>query len=121
MVKRQNILALLLTLVCMCQGWAVNAMPCAAMAGGAAAGSAHDMAGMSHADHQMDSAATHDGTGASCCDGGLCSMSHCQSSVALPPAHPAGSPQYLQSYADSGAPAFPPNPVYTLYRPPISR
>ena len=46
------------------------------------AGPTQEMAGMDHSDHHDMAPATEGGV--SCCDGGFCSMSHCQSVAAMP-------------------------------------
>lgn len=126
-MKRIHIVLLLL-LAFTSQTVAVSALPCQMMApvGDAVHSNALDgvdMAATGHAGHHLsaDSDAEPAGAAGGCCDGGLCSMSHCQSSPGLLLDHPGSTLPVFSFHGvafESGAPL---HPVDSLYRPPISR
>ena len=126
-MKRFHIVLLLL-LAFTSQAVTVTALPCQmtapvrdAVHGDALDGG--DMAATGHAGHHMsaDFDAEPAGAASGCCDGGLCSMSHCQSAPGLPLEHSGNSLPVFAFHSvafESGAPL---HPVDSLYRPPISR
>jgi hypothetical protein len=126
-MKRIHIVLLLL-LAFTSQAVAVSALPCQMMApvGNAVRSDAledGDMAATGHAGHHMpaDSGAEPAGAAGGCCEGGLCSMSHCQSAPGLPLDHSGNRLPVFSFHSvafESGAPL---HPVDSLYRPPISR
>ncbi len=87
--------------------------------------SGHDMASMPHSDHAMggmdhrDHAVTQMDASA-CCEGGLCSMSHCQTAVAMPA---SGLPRQAFDtplYPGAIPPALPQPGLESPFRPPIA-
>jgi hypothetical protein len=110
------LLAALLVVVLIGQGFSALASPCAAMATVApdpgAAGSDHAHHGKV-AGNRSDSAPT-------CCDGGFCSQQHCTLAIAIPnSAMPGGSPVHSVA-AHAWAPALPHVNPATPFKPPIS-
>lgn len=83
---------------------------------------AGDMQHMGHAGHDrgpVENAKA--GGNSSCCDGGFCSLSHCQSVAVLPQSVLPGVPVPVAIYRDfSGFAPLNSSPV-SPYRPPISR
>ena len=81
------------------------------------AGPAQERAAMDHSDHH-DMAPAAEG-GVNCCDGGFCSMSHCQSVAAMPQSEASdrlnspGSWSYVFLQSSTGL------AVYPFFRPPI--
>lgn len=116
-------LVVLLLLAYAGQALVAIASPCAMMTSAGTAVDRVDMPAMAHAGHQMPAAAdTMPAPSAGdCCDGGLCTMSHCQSATALPLSYFGNSPQYTSLYTLPADNAAPFHPVDSLYRPPISR
>jgi len=124
LLRRQLLLLLLLAYAV--QSVAALASPCQMMGAGAehVTGAATDMAAMDHAGHnmaQMAGGAPASSDSPGCCDGGLCSMSYCQSGAALPSSGHARDTGHVTIHNDSAnfsalrhSPASP-------YRPPISR
>jgi len=101
--------------------------PCFMAASSAAAGadhSGHDMASMPRGDHAMggmdhrDHAMAQMDAGA-CCEGGLCSMSHCQTAVAMPASLLPRQTFDTPLYPGANAPALPEPGLASPYRPPI--
>jgi hypothetical protein len=81
-----------------------------------------DMADMDHAAHHMASMEEAVAASDSCCEGGgFCSMSHCQSVVALPDTALIGAASYVAVYRDTSSFLSLRLPSGSLYRPPISR
>jgi hypothetical protein len=127
----KQLMVLLLLLAYAGQSLAAVAMPCLMMGpapdGSGTAANTYmpanaDMAGMNHAGHQMKSADVTLQSGASsCCDGGLCSMSHCQSVVALPQTQLSGGLVVQAILHDVAVVTSHSPPIDTLFRPPISR
>lgn len=114
MKRFRHVIALLLVLACAGQSLLAVGAPCA-MSGDVQ----QMMAGMEHsAHHDMGSAG--DGAGA-CCEGGLCSMSHCQSAAAMLQAGVAERFPYAGPWQLSYPGASPEYAVESLFRPPISR
>lgn len=117
-------MVILLVLAYTGQALASAAVPCASMAP-PAAGDGHMMehamgaGGMAaHAGHHMP--ADERNGAATCCEGGLCSMSHCQAVPALLTAAAAGTPAYAETYVQRALYSFPIRPSYSLFKPPIS-
>lgn len=124
-------MVLLLLLAYAGQSLAAVAMPCLMMGpapdGSGTAANTYmpagaDMAGMNHASHQMNTgdATQHSGS-SNCCDGGFCSMSHCQSVVALPQTQLSGGLVVQAILHDVAAVISHSPPTDNLFRPPISR
>jgi hypothetical protein len=119
-----KLLLLLLVLAFTGQGLVANALPCQMPMTGEAAAHTADMAAVDHTGHHMPMGAGEVAEGASdvsCCGAGLCAMSHCQLSSALPPDHLASSPQYAVLFPRINGSVAPVHPNDSLYRPPISR
>lgn len=123
MKPTQKILVLLLTLAYTGQVLAAAALPCTQMAQAGAADEIADTAANGHAGHHMpaDPEANAAPMAGHCCDGGLCSMSQCQSAPALPQNNPDGGREYLSFYFPNTESNPPFRPVDSPYRPPISR
>lgn len=125
----RHLMILLLVLVYTGQSLAAIGTPCLMMGSSArvaaqdATTSDTDMAQMTHAGHHMsggDPVAEEEGS-LGCCDGGLCSMSHCQASLALLQSHPDGALGYVAIYRSLSPKSSHPHSQDSLYRPPISR
>ncbi len=124
MKRLHKIMVVLLVLAYTGQALASAAVPCASMAPPAAgdghmmehAMSAGDMA--AHAGHHMPAGAR-DGA-ATCCEGGLCSMSQCQAVPALLTAAAAGTPAFAETFVQRAVYSSPVRPSYSLFKPPIS-
>ena len=109
---------LLLLLAYTGQALVATGAPCSMMASSAAAMSS-DMPGMDHSGHTMPGS-EQAGAEADCCDGaGFCSISECQSVVAMPisPVHATAAPVSTQVAAQHISP--PSLDISALYRPPI--
>lgn len=109
---------LLLLLAYTGQALVATGAPCFMMASSSAVMSA-DMPGMDHSGHTMPGS-EQAGAGADCCDGaGFCSISECQSVVAMPIAlvHATAAPVSTQVTAQCVSP--PSLDISPLYRPPI--
>lgn len=121
MKRFRHMITSLLLLAYMGQSLAAVAMPCFTM--GSAPGEMNaDMAAMDHSGHHMASVEQTSTDNKNCCDsGGFCSMSQCQSVVALTEATQSGAFTYAAVRND--APPFSHFMVSSdsLYRPPISR
>ena len=123
MKRLHKIMVVLLVLAYTGQALASAAVPCASMAPPAArdAHLGHAMGAgdrSAHAGHHMP-AGELDGA-AACCEGGLCSMSHCQAVPALLTAAAAGTQAYAETYVQRAVYSFPFRPSYSLFKPPIS-
>lgn len=129
MNRARYLLTLLLLFAYTGQSLAAVAVPCFAMGkagAGQADASAPTMPAMAaHAGHHVDAPAQGIGndatdTGSSCCEGGLCAMSHCQSAAALLQiAPPTEAMQYTRLYGPSAAVSSPQRTAHPLFRPPI--
>lgn len=110
----------LLLLAYVGQSLATVMSPCNMMAPNDATALAVDV-GMDHSGHHMSTGAVADIDAGSCCDSGLCSMSHCQSAAALlPTLFTVGStvaPLIIEVQNTTAPIALSGSP----YRPPISR
>jgi hypothetical protein len=126
----RRILVLLLVLAYAGQALVASALPCTSMNMGTAVvadvlvampdtGGDADMT--AHAGHHMSTDAATEGAPVSCCDGGLCSMSQCQSAPALPQTLSLPAHEFPVAYAATTDFSSPIHPLYSLYRPPISR
>lgn len=116
MRQLRKILVVWLVLAYAGQALAATAMSCPSTAPDASAA-----ADMVHAGHHMpasdnDAAADE----AECCDGGLCSMSHCHAAPALVATTLTGSSVYAETYFQYGVHSSPTRPSYSLFKPPIS-
>ncbi len=119
-----KLLLMLLVLAFTGQGFVANALPCQMPMTRQAAADTAEMAAMDHAGHQMSMGAGEVAEGVSdgsCCAAGLCAMSHCQSSSALPVDHLVRSPQSAALFPGINRSVAPLHPNDSLYRPPISR
>ena len=133
----RRILVLLLVLAYAGQALVASALPCTSMNMGTVVvadalvavpdrifpmpdtGGDADMT--AHAGHHMGADAATEGAPVSCCDGGLCSMSQCQSAPALPQTLSLPAHEFPVAYAATTDLSSPIHPLYSLYRPPISR
>ena len=121
MKRFRYLITSLLLLAYMGQSLAAVAVPCFTM-GSETGDMSTTLAGMDHAGHHREPVEQTATDSESCCDsGGFCSMSQCQSAVALTEAALSGAASYVAIHND--APSFSPlNLSWTsLYRPPISR
>jgi hypothetical protein len=115
MKQHKHILALLLLLAYTGQAVVAAGAPCFMMS---AAGE-HDMMTMDHSGHDM-TMPDQNTTGGDCCEGGFCSMSHCQMALAMPVSvAPAAAEKAITYGAATAVPAIIPS-LDSLYRPPIS-
>jgi hypothetical protein len=122
MKTTRNWMICLLLLAYVGQSLAAVVSPCAMMAPNDAGALAVD-AGMDHSGHRMSAGAIADVTAdaGSCCDGGLCSMSQCQSAAALVPTLFTVSSTMVLLIAEVQNTTTPIAPSGSPYRPPISR
>lgn len=126
MMRRSRKVIMLLLLTYSVQALASVGQLCPAMtvssAGSHMAGEVVVSADMTaHAGHQMSAEAATEGAPGSCCDGGLCSMSQCQSAPALPQTLPLPGHSCPVAFTATTDLSSPVHPSYSLYRPPISR
>jgi hypothetical protein len=108
----RKLLFALLVLSCTAQSLASVALACPDTA---------DNGGMdpsAHAGHHM-TPASEDSEDSSCCDGGLCTMSQCHPSPALPSAPPLHGQHHASAYPGASASSPPLHPRYALFKPPI--
>ena len=121
LLPRARLLSVLLLIAAFtAQAFAAVSTSCPMMAG-FAADPMTDMQGMDHAGHDMHGMADTDEMDSACCDGGICAMGHCLSSIAL--LNPPFSLKLTPSgeYANSPAQTNPSPTLSSLFRPPISR
>jgi hypothetical protein len=118
--KARPLLVLLLIAAVTAQAFAAVATSCP-MAGSPTTAPMTAMQGMDHAGHAMHGMTDTDQIDSVCCDGGLCAMGHCLSSIAL--LHTPFSLNVAPSgdYTSSPARANPSPALKSLFRPPISR
>ena len=122
----KHLMLCLLLLVYAGQSVAAFGTPCLMMgmaAGEVVEAASTDTAAMSHAGHPMGAPgqAAEAEADTSCCDGGLCSMSHCQSAAALPSTALPDGIAYVAIYSDISLPWADKPATESLYRPPIFR
>jgi len=120
MKRIRKLFLLFLVLAYAGQSLAAGIFPCSATAPvDASTGSS----AMEHAGHAMPACAEAEAAPMAddCCDAGLCSMSHCQSTAALPLGHPGNSTRYVAFYPRAIEVSFVFQQIESLYRPPISR
>jgi uncharacterized protein involved in copper resistance len=79
----------------------------------------HDMADMDHGGHAGHDMSAEQDSASSCCDGGLCSMSHCQMAPAMPIPLFDNSPEKAFTYSAIDSVSAVISSLTTLYRPPI--
>ena len=117
--KARPLLVLLLIAAVTAQAFAAVATSCP-MAGSPTTASVTAMQSMDHADHAMHGMPNTDRSDSVCCDGGLCAMGHCPSSIAL--LHTPFSITFTPSgeYTRSPGEANPSPGHISLFRPPIS-
>lgn len=82
-------------------------------------GAGSEMSAMEHAGHH-DMAAV-EASDAGCCEGGFCSMSHCQSVAALPQAFASDRVAWVSPRSPAPDLSSPEFPLELPIRPPISR
>lgn len=125
----RKFMTLLLLVAYIGQSLAASAVPCLVM-GSANSASTSELAtagfigqpAMTHAEHHMDGSEQADtASDNSCCDGGLCSMSLCQSVAAVPQALLCAGLAYAAVYSGLAPVSSPTHLSTFLYRPPISR
>lgn len=126
----RRFLVLLLVVAYAGQALVASALPCTSMSMGtvvvadvlvAMPGAGGDADMVAHAGHHMKADAATDGVPANCCEGGLCTMSQCQSAPALPQTLSLPAHEFPVAYPASSDFSSPTHPLYSLYRPPISR
>ena len=117
-------LLLLLMLAFIGQGLFASAAPCQMVPANEAGSDNTSMTAMDHSGHDMSTmtvASADSAGGGSCCDAGMCSMSHCQTFAVLPLSQFNGNSNYAAGYPALAGPSAPLNPSDSLYRPPITR
>ena len=121
----RRFLVLLVVLAYAGQALVASALPCTSLNMGTVVVAMPDTGGdadmAAHAGHHMKADAATDGVPANCCEGGLCTMSQCQSAPALPQTLSLPAHEFPVAYPASSDFSSPTHPLYSLYRPPISR
>jgi hypothetical protein len=124
MKKRRKPLLILLLLAFVGQGLVASALPCQLPLNIHSAEGAVDTTAMDHSAHHMpaDTAKAADGNSSkSCCDTGVCAMSHCQLAATLPLSYLASSREFAPVFFRIHTATAPSGVQDSLYRPPISR
>ncbi|MDH3991649.1 MAG: hypothetical protein OEV47_01995 [Gammaproteobacteria bacterium] len=115
MKQTRHLFVVLLLLAYSGQSLVAVGAPCFMMSS-SSQGSAVDMVGMDHSGHDMSGQAADSG----CCDGGgFCSMSECQSAVAVPLFVPPWDVAHPISFIGAQTASAPILQSSSLYRPPI--
>lgn len=112
-------IALLLLVAYLGQSLLAVGAPCF-MSGPDTGGEFGVLADSGHAGHHMDTVDQFEAGDSGCCDGGFCSMSHCQSVAALPAGNVTCGMTCSAAFIPSFFSASPNHTAASLYRPPIS-